>query len=79
MGEGLGDFSNWIESHDDTSLTQALVGAGFMFSVCGALYAASQHMAKNSTPMFTLRELPEVEGDIPTFKFDNGDPRATRK
>lgn len=73
--EGEADFSNWVEPHRDTSLPQALTGLGFALGVCYALYWGSTTSAKNSTPAFTRRELPQVAADIPTFAHDNNDPR----
>lgn len=78
MHEGLGDFSNWLDRHDDTTVPQALTGLGFMLAMCYGVYSVATSSARNSTPAFTLRELPTVEKDIPTFAFDNGDPRATK-
>eukprot|EP00173_Palmaria_palmata_P001470 Plantae.Rhodophyta-Palmaria_palmata.ctg18261.p1 GENE.Plantae.Rhodophyta-Palmaria_palmata.ctg18261~~Plantae.Rhodophyta-Palmaria_palmata.ctg18261.p1 ORF type:complete len:139 (+),score=16.18 Plantae.Rhodophyta-Palmaria_palmata.ctg18261:41-457(+) len=73
--EGEADFSNWVEPHRDTSLTQALTGLGFALGVCYAIFSVSTSSARNSTPAFTRRELPQVAADIPTFAFDNNDPR----
>lgn len=73
--QGEADFSNWVESHQDTSLPQALTGLGFMLGVCYTLFWGATTTAKNSTPAFKPRELPQVAKDIPTFGFDNNDPR----
>lgn len=73
--EGEADFSNWVEQHRDTSMTQALTGLGVALGLCYALFWGSTTSAKNSTPAFTRRELPQVTDDIPTFAHDNNDPR----
>jgi hypothetical protein len=78
LQEGECDFSNWLDRHDDVSMSQALTGLGFMLGVCYALYSGATAVARGTPPAFTLRELPHAATDMPTFKFDNGDPRVRK-
>jgi hypothetical protein len=73
--EGEADFSNWLDKGADVSLPQAITGLGTMLGLCYVLYSGATSAVKNSQPAFTLREFPQVAADIPTFAFDNNDPR----
>lgn len=66
-GEGTSDFSNWVNNHEDVSLTQALSGFAFMSSIVYGIYYMSKVDRETKIPVFTLRELPTVDSDFPTL------------
>lgn len=67
VGDGVSDFSNWIEQHNDVSDVQALTGLGTILAFCAGVFYVSTTRANNSTPLFTLREFPYVENDFKTY------------
>lgn len=68
LGHGQADFSNFVDKNEDVSTAQALTGLGSMLLFCYGVYRYSGYRARTSTPLFTLREYPEAERDIPTWK-----------
>lgn len=70
-GEGNSDFSNWVSKHEDTSWNQVLIGLGGLgVFLYGIVYVAFRDR-RTKTPVFTLRELPTLENDIPTLDKRN--------
>lgn len=69
-GEGVSDFSNWVDKHEDVSLNQALIGLALVSSFVYGIHRLSQRDRRTKTPAFTLRELPTVYDDIPTITSD---------
>lgn len=61
--EGAGDFSNWVEPHNDVSLNQALIGMGSFFGFTLGLYFWSQRCTEE--PKFTLKKQPTLAVDMP--------------
>lgn len=66
-GDGISDFSNWLDKHEDVSTVQAVTGLAGMLSFCYATYRYSIYRAENSDPTFTRREFPTVKNYLPTW------------
>ena len=68
VGEGVSDFSNWVEKHEDVSSAQAFGGLAFILACMYGIYSYSTSQAAKRTPRFTLREAPALENSIPTYR-----------
>lgn len=65
-GDGVSDFSNWVNKHEDISTGQAVGGVFGITVILTSVVYLSQAMLRRSEPTFALRELPSVQRDIPT-------------
>ena len=63
--EGVSDFSNYFDRHEDVSTVQAVGGLGFALGLCFVLWKASTSRARNCTPVSTKREFPFLDRDLP--------------
>ncbi|PXF49744.1 hypothetical protein BWQ96_00396 [Gracilariopsis chorda] len=68
LGEGVSDFSNWVEKHEDVSSAEAVGGFVFIMGVCYAIHQYAVNRTKSSDPTFTRREFPTVQTYLPTWK-----------
>jgi len=65
FGEGVCDFSNYVDAHEDTSLASAAAGLATFAAVLGGVYAAGQAHGATTPDLFTPREFPYLEKDFP--------------
>lgn len=65
FGEGVCDFSNFVDKHEDTSLGSAAVGLASFFGFLTAIYWGGQAAGANTRDLFTRRELPYLDKDCP--------------
>lgn len=68
VGEGASDFSNYIDKNEDVSTVQAVVGLSSALAFCYAIYRYSASRASRSAPLYTMKEFPYVEQDMPTWE-----------
>lgn len=66
-GDGIADFSNFVDKNEDVSTGQAVVGLGSMLLFSYGIYKYATYSAKKAPPLFTRREFPNVEKDFPTW------------
>ena len=67
VGDGQSDFSKYYDNHDDVSTLQVVTGLGSGLLFFYMVYLVSRRDHDNSTPVFTIRESPTLEQDIPTM------------
>jgi len=65
FGEGVCDFSNYVDAHEDTGLASAAAGLATFAAVLGGVYAAGQAHGAKTPDLFTRREFPFLEKDFP--------------
>ncbi|CAN8065491.1 unnamed protein product [Agarophyton chilense] len=67
LGEGVSDFSNWLEKHEDVSSAEAVGGFLGIMGLCFAIHQYATSRVKNGQSTFTLREFPTVQTSMPTW------------
>ncbi|GAB0496289.1 hypothetical protein MMPV_007601 [Pyropia vietnamensis] len=65
VGEGVCDFSNFVDKHQDTSLSSAAVGLASFVGFLTAVYWGGQATGASTRDLFTRREFPYLDKDFP--------------
>lgn len=74
-GDGVADFSNFVDKNEDVSTGQAVTGLGSMLLLTYGIYKYATYSANKVPPLFTRREFPNAEKDFPTWSGAADVPR----
>lgn len=67
VNDGTSDFSNWVNRHEDVSLTQALSGFALMGAVVFGICQLAVRDRRKKDPDFVPRDCPTIEHDFPSM------------
>lgn len=65
FGDGVCDFSNFVDKHEDTNVVSAAAGLASFVGLLTAVYWAGQAHAAGTRDLFTRREFPYLDKDFP--------------
>lgn len=65
FGDGVCDFSNFVDKHEDTGVGSAAAGLATFVGVLTAVYWGGQASAAGTRDLFTRREFPYLDKDFP--------------